>query len=220
MESVQSLIAESTHMASFIPDRSHSTFWQCGTNKFSPWIHPCSWPAGLGWAWSGVCPVQHWKSFFLMAWKVLTTGTSLSDWEEILNSLKWSSEEALLPVNVLQLKAIQLTLQRWTSLLGGLPVRVQSDQRRAHSDLVSGAVDVWILESGLSNQKYFRLYRIVTRIWDPQAFTVDALLTLWDTVNLIYAFLPLKFLPRLPWRIEKKGVPMIFMAPSFPRSAW
>lgn len=40
---------------------------------------------------------------------------------------------------------------------------------------------------------------------NPQAFTVEALVILWDQFNMTYAFPPLQILPRLLHRVVRRA---------------
>lgn len=51
-----------------------------------------------------------------------------------------------------------------------------------------------------------KLDRLVFRTRDPPEFVVDALVTLWGQLSLIYAFLLLQFLPHLLFRIQVEGI--------------
>lgn len=59
-----------------------------------------------------------------------------------------------------------------------------------------------------------KLDRFIIRTWDPQAFPVGSLVTLWDQFLLICGFALLKTLPQLLLRIESEGIPVIFVASS------
>lgn len=62
-----------------------------------------------------------------------------------------------------------------------------------------------------------KLDRLVSRTSDPQAFSVDGLVTPWDPFSLIYASSLLQLLPRLLHRIKVEGILVILIALAWPR---
>lgn len=68
------------------------------------------------------------KSFLPYHWKVLTTHANLSGWGIVFQFLQgtWSREDTKLPIDILEHRAVRLSLWRWTSLLKGHPIWVQS----------------------------------------------------------------------------------------------
>lgn len=75
------------------------------------------------------------KYFLPISWKTVLTDACLSGWEGVVDHLSvqgtWSPQERLMPINVLELRAIPLMLLHWIDLLQGLPVRIQSDSATA-----------------------------------------------------------------------------------------
>ncbi|XP_053554990.1 uncharacterized protein LOC128645780 [Bombina bombina] len=64
-------------------------------------------------------------------WVIVTTDASLLGWGAVWNSLKaqgvWTQEESLLPINILELRAIFNALQAWLQLALAKFIRFQSD---------------------------------------------------------------------------------------------
>ncbi|XP_069820999.1 uncharacterized protein [Dendropsophus ebraccatus] len=75
------------------------------------------------------------RSFLPVHWQIVTTDASLRGWGGVWNDLTvqgtWSAKEACLPINILELRAIRLSLLHWQTQLHGLPVRVQTDNATA-----------------------------------------------------------------------------------------
>lgn len=57
----------------------------------------------------------------------------------------------------------------------------------------------------LTSRRKIKLYRFVPMFRNPQAFTVEALVILWDQFNMTYAFPPLQILPRLLHRVVRRA---------------
>lgn len=70
-----------------------------------------------------------------------------------------------------------------------------------------GTPEVVLLASRLNR----KVPRFVVRSQDPLADTTEALVARWGQYRLIYAFPPLKLLPRLLRRIDTEGIPVILM---------
>lgn len=64
------------------------------------------------------------------------------------------------------------------------------------------------------------LDRLFIRTKDPMVGAADALGTPWSWYALIYAFLQLKLLPRLLWRINSEGISAIILALDWPWGVW
>ncbi|CAJ0930062.1 unnamed protein product, partial [Ranitomeya imitator] len=62
--------------------------------------------------------------------------------------------------------------------------------------------------------------QFVSRSRDPLAVGVDALAIPWSQFELPYLFPPLPLLPKLLKKIKAEGVPVILIAPDWPRRAW
>lgn len=81
------------------------------------WSHPNRAPLG--------------KPFPNHCWTVLTTDASLRGWGGVLEQRTvqgvWNQDERLLPINLLELRAIHHSLVRLTPFLQGKAVRIQSD---------------------------------------------------------------------------------------------
>lgn len=79
--------------------------------------------------------IQLGRSCLPISWQMVTTDASLTGWGGTFRSLtvqgRWSKEETLCSINVLEYRAIHLCLNHWTLLLSGHPVRVQSDNATA-----------------------------------------------------------------------------------------
>ncbi|CAJ0928014.1 unnamed protein product [Ranitomeya imitator] len=90
---------------------------------------------------------------------------------------------------------------------GGLP-----------SDLSSrwGTPDVDLTASRVNR----KVPQFVSRSRDPLAVGVDALAIPWSQFELPYLFPPLPLLPKLLKKIKAEGVPVILIAPDWPRRAW
>ncbi|CAJ0933078.1 unnamed protein product [Ranitomeya imitator] len=75
------------------------------------------------------------RSFLPVHWQVVTTDASLFGWGAVFRHLtvqgRWSSQESSLPINVLEIRAIFLSLRHWERILSGLPVRIQTDNATA-----------------------------------------------------------------------------------------
>ncbi|CAJ0923236.1 unnamed protein product [Ranitomeya imitator] len=75
------------------------------------------------------------RSFHHLQWQVITTNASLLGWGAAFRhhtaQSRWTTQEALLPINLLEIRAIIHALLHWQSLLMGLPVRIQSDNATA-----------------------------------------------------------------------------------------
>ncbi|CAJ0920785.1 unnamed protein product [Ranitomeya imitator] len=75
------------------------------------------------------------RSFLPVHWQVVTTDASLIGWGAVFRHLtvqgRWSSQESTLPINVLEIRAIFLSLRHWERILRGLPVRIQTDNATA-----------------------------------------------------------------------------------------
>ncbi|CAJ0947618.1 unnamed protein product [Ranitomeya imitator] len=52
---------------------------------------------------------------------------------------------------------------------------------------------------------------------DPQAIGVDALISPWHRFHFLYVFPPLPLLPKVIRKIKLEGVPLILVAPNWPR---
>ncbi|CAJ0926024.1 unnamed protein product [Ranitomeya imitator] len=196
---------------------------------------------------------------------------------------RWSPQESSLPINVLEIRAIFLSLRHWERILRGLPVRVQTDNATAvayvnhqggtRSSLalaevskillwaeatvpVISAVHIpgvenwaadflsreglaageWSLHPEVFHQICLRwgtpdvdltasrinrkVPQFVSRSRDPLAVGVDALAIPWSQFELPYLFPPLPLLPKLLKKIKAEGVPVILIAPDWPRRAW
>ena len=90
--------------------------------------------ASLSW-WLSPPNLGSGRSFLPVVWTIVTTDASLSGWGGVLKDQTvqgvWSAEESRLPINILELRAIFLSLSHWTRILSGVPVRVQSDNASA-----------------------------------------------------------------------------------------
>ncbi|CAJ0958715.1 unnamed protein product [Ranitomeya imitator] len=68
-------------------------------------------------------------------WQVVTTDASLLGWGAVFRHLtlqgRWSAQESTLPINVLEIRAIFLSLRHWERILLGLPIRMQTDNATA-----------------------------------------------------------------------------------------
>ncbi|CAJ0936025.1 unnamed protein product [Ranitomeya imitator] len=75
------------------------------------------------------------RSFLPVHWQVVTTDASLIGWGAVFRHLtvqgRWSLQESALPINVLEIRAIFLSLRHWERILRGLPVRIQTDNATA-----------------------------------------------------------------------------------------
>ncbi|CAJ0937887.1 unnamed protein product [Ranitomeya imitator] len=75
------------------------------------------------------------RSFLPVHWQVVTTDASLIGWGAVFRHLtvqgRWSPQESALPINVLEIRAIFLSLRHWERILRGLPVRIQTDNATA-----------------------------------------------------------------------------------------
>ncbi|CAJ0935493.1 unnamed protein product [Ranitomeya imitator] len=75
------------------------------------------------------------RSFLPIHWQVVTTDASLLGWGAVFRHLtvqgRWSLRESSLPINVLEIRAIFLSLRHWERILRGLPVRIQTDNATA-----------------------------------------------------------------------------------------
>ncbi|CAJ0947234.1 unnamed protein product [Ranitomeya imitator] len=75
------------------------------------------------------------RSFLPVHWQVVTTDASLIGWGAVFCHLtvqgRWSPQESSLPINVLEIRAIFLSLRHWERTLRGLPVRIQTDNATA-----------------------------------------------------------------------------------------
>ncbi|CAJ0951244.1 unnamed protein product [Ranitomeya imitator] len=71
------------------------------------------------------------RTFLPLQWQVISTDASLLGWGAVFRHHTaqghWTTQEALLPINLLEIRAIFLALLHWQSLLTGLPVRIQSE---------------------------------------------------------------------------------------------
>ncbi|XP_073438898.1 uncharacterized protein [Dendrobates tinctorius] len=72
----------------------------------------------------------------------------------------------------------------------------------------------------LASQQNRRVQQFVSRYRDPLTIGVDALVIPWTQFRLPYLFPPLPLLPRLVKKIKEEGVPVILIAPYWPRRAW
>ena len=79
-----------------------------------------------------------------------------------------------------------------------------------------GTPEVDLLASRLNR----KVPRFVARSKDPWADASDALVAPWGHYHLIYAFPPLRLLPRLLHRVEAEGIPTILIATDWPRRSW
>ncbi|CAJ0961614.1 unnamed protein product [Ranitomeya imitator] len=227
------------------------------------------------------------RSFLPVHWQVVTTDASLLGWGAVFRHLtvqgRWSLQESSLPINVLEIRAIFLSLRHWERILRGLPVRIQTDNATAvayvnHQGgtrsslalaevskillwaeatvLVISAVHIpgvenwaadflsreglaageWSLHPEVFHQICLRwgtpdvdltasrvnrkVPQFVSRSRDPLAVGVDALAIPWSQFELPYLFPPLPLLPKLLKKIKAEGVPVILIAPDWPRRAW
>lgn len=75
------------------------------------------------------------KYFLPISWKNLITDSSLTGIRGVLDILlvqgTQSPDESCFPINILELWAIWLSIQPWTSLLEGHLIRIQSDKSKA-----------------------------------------------------------------------------------------
>ncbi|CAJ0942993.1 unnamed protein product [Ranitomeya imitator] len=75
------------------------------------------------------------RSFLPVHWQVVTTDASLLGWGAVFCHLtvqgRWSTQESALPINVLEIRAIFLSLRHWERILRGLPIRIQTDNASA-----------------------------------------------------------------------------------------
>ncbi|CAJ0950626.1 unnamed protein product [Ranitomeya imitator] len=213
--------------------------------------------------------------------------------EDVHQQLLWTSDtfsraagplrESSLPINVLEIRAIFLSLRHWERILRGLPVRIQTDNATAvayvnhqggtRSSLalaevskillwaeatvpVISAVHIpgvenwaadflsrkglaageWSLHPEVFHQICLqwgtpdvdltasrvnrKVPQFVSRSRDPLAVGVDALAIPWSQFELPYLFPPLPLLPKLLKKIKAEGVPVILIAPDWPRRAW
>ncbi|CAJ0925813.1 unnamed protein product [Ranitomeya imitator] len=226
------------------------------------------------------------RSFLPVHWQVVTTDASLLGWGAVFHHLtvqgRWSLQESSLPINVLEIRAIFLSLRHWERILRGLPVRIQTDatavayvnhQGGTRSSLalaevskillwaeatvpVISAVHIpgvenwaadflsreglaageWSLHPEVFHQICLRwgtpdvdltasrvnrkVPQFVSRSRDPLAVGVDALAIPWSQFELPYLFPSLPLLPKLLKKIKAEGVPVILIAPDWPRRAW
>lgn len=65
-----------------------------------------------------------------------------------------------------------------------------------------------------------KVAKFVSRTRDPLACGTDALVCPWHQFALIYAFPPIRMLPRLLHRIQRERKPAILVAPAWPRRPW
>ncbi|CAJ0958249.1 unnamed protein product [Ranitomeya imitator] len=79
-----------------------------------------------------------------------------------------------------------------------------------------GTPDVDLMASRLNA----KVHNFIARSRDPQAIGVDALISPWHQFQLPYVFPPLPLLPRVIRKIKTEGVPVILVAPDWPRRAW
>ncbi|KAE8591808.1 hypothetical protein XENTR_v10018578 [Xenopus tropicalis] len=75
------------------------------------------------------------KTFLEPVWLIVTTDVSLNKWGATFQGRAaqgfWTQEEARLPINILELRAILLALHSWEHLLRNQVVRIQSDNATA-----------------------------------------------------------------------------------------
>ncbi|CAJ0962706.1 unnamed protein product [Ranitomeya imitator] len=79
-----------------------------------------------------------------------------------------------------------------------------------------GTPDVDLMASRLNA----KVHNFIARSRDPQAIGVDALIFPWHQFQLPYVFPPLPLLPKVIQKIKTEGVPVILVAPDWPRCAW
>ncbi|CAJ0944859.1 unnamed protein product [Ranitomeya imitator] len=79
-----------------------------------------------------------------------------------------------------------------------------------------GTPDVDLMASRLNA----KVHNFIARSRDPQAIGVDALISPWHPFQLPYVFPPLPLLPKAIRKIKSEGVPVILVAPDWPRRAW
>ncbi|CAJ0931053.1 unnamed protein product [Ranitomeya imitator] len=79
-----------------------------------------------------------------------------------------------------------------------------------------GTPDVDLMASRLNA----KVHNLIARSRDPQAIGVDALISPWHQFQLPYVFPPLPLLPKVIRKIKTEGVPVILVAPDWPRRAW
>ncbi|CAJ0936185.1 unnamed protein product [Ranitomeya imitator] len=240
----------------------------------------------LNW-WLTSTLISQGRYFLPVHWQVVTTDASLIGWGAVFRHLavqgRWSPQESSLPINVLEIRAIFLSLRHWERILRGLPVRIQTDNATAvayvnhqggtRSSLalaevskillwaeatvpVISAVHIpgvenwaadflsreglaageWSLHPEVFHQICLRwgtpdvdltasrvnrkVPQFVSRSRDPLAVGVDALAIPWSQFELPYLFPPLPLLPKLLKKIRAEGVPVILIAPDWPRRAW
>ncbi|CAJ0918950.1 unnamed protein product [Ranitomeya imitator] len=71
------------------------------------------------------------RPFLPVLWQVVKTDASLLGWGAVFRLLtvqgRWSAQESSLPINVLEIRAIFLSLRLWERILRGLPIQIQAD---------------------------------------------------------------------------------------------
>ncbi|XP_041437982.1 uncharacterized protein pfkfb2.L isoform X1 [Xenopus laevis] len=71
------------------------------------------------------------QSWAIPEWVVISTDASLKGWGATWDKQsaqgRWSPEEARLPINILELRAVKLALIQWEDHLRACPIRIQSD---------------------------------------------------------------------------------------------
>lgn len=97
---------------------------------------------------------------------------------------------------------------------------------RMTSPCLDGGEWAWALHPAVFQAQYMnilefrfnKLDRFVAKSRNPQTFSVNVLVTLWDHFYLTYAFPPLQLIPCLLHRLEIDGVPGILI--SLNRTRW
>ncbi|CAJ0928111.1 unnamed protein product [Ranitomeya imitator] len=79
-----------------------------------------------------------------------------------------------------------------------------------------GTLDVDLMPSRLNS----KVLNFIARSHDPAAIEVDALVHSWHRFQLPYIFPPLPLLQRVIKKIRAEGIPVILIAPDWPRRAW
>ncbi|XP_073430315.1 sex comb on midleg-like protein 2 isoform X4 [Dendrobates tinctorius] len=97
--------------------------------KLSPLVR-----GSLRW-WTRDSSLVQGKPFPPEQWLVVTTDASLQGWGAVFQSHiaqgRWSVQEIVLPINILEIRAIRLALQHFQCFLRHRPVRIQTDNATA-----------------------------------------------------------------------------------------
>lgn len=164
------------------------------------------------------------KSFLPLVLKVCIINASHMGCGRVLYTLSvqgtWQLEEAQLLISILEQRIPTLLdfSNAGSSDLTGF--WLGPEEWSLHPEVFQnlccrwGMPDIDLLLTSRFNTK---LRNFHCRSRDPLAIEVDAQVFSWDQFNLLYYFPPLKLLPRLLCRIEVAGIPIIIIAPNWPR---